>query len=438
MKMKISIFLAMSLWALSVLGDTLDLKAVVEAAKKNNPSILALREKLNEYAAAKSLATSPLYPNLSWTLGGTYQKDALYTGTPKFDGDPYNFYASDLKLTQTLYSFGSLSAIKSADYDKKIQEKKLEIEERSLTQNVIDAFYRFILNQQNLENLLKNQSIIQKSLATSNQRYQSGRGQMLDVLQVKTQLALLQPKVDQAKNAFEIAGQELANFMGEKEHPGFSIKGQLRVLLLKDVQKYIDLKNYSLPEYEINQLQLEQLAYSKDVTLGKEYPNVKLIGDYLYNNYKRPDLFTDYSNAWAIQLQVTFPIFSGLSSLHEKEIYSSQDTQLKISKRTLENDLSLKQISSLKNLQSSEASLLSSTEAVKLAEEAQKEASRIYRLSQIDFLQFLLVQQAALEAQLSLDTLKYQNIIAYSNYFAATGQPMNVLVDILNNNGMNP
>ena len=76
---------------------------------------------------------------------------------------------------------------------------------------------------------------------------------------------------------------------------------------------------------------------------------------------------------------------------------------------------------------------MSSTQAVKLAEESQAEATRIYRLSQIDFLQFLTVQQAALQAKTSLDLLKYQNIIAYSNYFIATGQPLNILVDILTN-----
>lgn len=413
--------------------ETLDLKSVVEIAKKNNPSILLIQERLNQTDAQKTLARAPLFPNISWNLAGIYQKDAIYTGSPRFDGDAYNFYSSDVKLVQTLYQYGAIDAVTEADYDKKIQLKQLEIAERNLTQNVIDSFYRFILNKQTLENLMKNQEIMQRALTTTNQRYNSGRGQMLDILQVKTQLALIQPQVDQAKNQFEIAGQQLANFMGQKEHSGFSIKGQLKALLLKDVQKYIDLKNYVLPEYDVNQLQLDQLSYTRSARLGKEYPTLKLVGDYIYSNYKKPDLFSDYSNAWAIQLQLTIPIFSGLSSFSEKQILESQGSQLKISKRNLENDLSLKQVSSFKNLQSSEASLVSSTQAVKLAEESQAEATRIYRLSQIDFLQFLTVQQAALQAKTSLDSLKYQNIIAYSNYFIATGQPLSILVDILTN-----
>ena len=411
--------------------SVLDLKEVLEIAKENNPGLIAVKEKLNEYEAQKQINKSALYPTLNYLLTSAYQKDALYTGSPKFNGNSYNLYTSDLKLNQTLYAFGALSSVTQADYSKKIQQINIEIQERLLTQNVIEAFYRFILNQQSLENLLKNQSILQQALTTSNQRYNAGRGQMLDILQVKTQLALVQPLVEQARNQFEIAGQQLASFMGEKEHPSFKLKGRLKTLLLKDVEKYIDLKSYHLPEYELNQLQLSLLDYSRDVLLGKEYPTLKLVGDYLYNNYKKSDLFSDYSHAWAVQIQLTIPLFSGFSSTEEKQLIASQNTQLLIARRDLENNLTLKQVTSLKNLQTSETSLVSSELAVKLSEQSQNEASRLYKISQIDFLQFLNVEQAALQAKSSLDQLKFQSILAYSNYFVATGQPLRILVDVL-------
>jgi outer membrane protein TolC len=338
-------------------------------------------------------------------------------------------------LIQPLYVHGIYSAINVVEYDKKIQASTIELEERNLTQNIIESFYRFILNKQTLENLLKNQEIIQKSLIVSNERYQKGRGQLLDILQVKTQLALLDPQVEQAKTQFEIAVQQLINYMGEKDHFSFQIKGQLRTLVLKDIQKYIDLKNFHLPEYEINQFKITQLAHTKDVIQGKDYPIVKLVSDYTYTNYKKSDLFSDYSNAWSIQLQLSIPLFSGFSFSQEKSIIASQNYQLQITRRDLENALNLKQITSLKNLQTSEASLASAALAVKLSGEAQREAARIYKLSQIDFLQFLSVQQSALQAKSAFDLLKFQNIVAYSNYFVASGQSLTKLVDILTKNG---
>ena len=420
---------------LSVENEILTLKEVINVAHEKNPSLQEAREKLTQYEFQKTLAYSSLYPTLNWNLAGTYLKDAVYTGSAKFNGDPYNQYSSDLKLVQSLYSKGIFSAVSSAEYDKKIQSASIEIQERNLTQNIIEAFYRFILYQKSMDNLLKNQNIIQKTLATSYHRYQVGRGQYLDVLQVKTQLALIQPQVEQAKNQFEIAAQQLISFMGEKEHPGLKLKGHLTTLVLKEVQKTFDLLNYNIPEHQINQLQLTQLDFTREVLLGKNYPTVKLVGDYLYNNYKKSDLFSDYSHAWNIQLQLSIPLFSGLSSTQEKSILASQNYQLRIAKQDLENNLSLKQISSLKNLEMSENSLISAELAVNLAEQSQVEASRIYKLSQIDFLQFLIVQQAAVQAKTSLDQLKFQSIVAYSNYFVATGQPLNKLVDLLTKEG---
>jgi outer membrane protein len=413
----------------------LELKDVIRIAKENNPALKALKEKYKQFEFQQKLTSSFLYPNLSINFGGSYLKDALYTGSAKFNGNSYNQYSSDLKLIQPLYVHGIYSAINVVEYDKKIQASTIELEERNLTQNIIESFYRFILNKQTLENLLKNQEIIQKSLIVSNERYQKGRGQLLDILQVKTQLALLDPQVEQAKTQFEIAVQQLINYMGEKDHFSFQIKGQLRTLVLKDIQKYIDLKNFHLPEYEINQFKITQLAHTKDVIQGKDYPIVKLVSDYTYTNYKKSDLFSDYSNAWSIQLQLSIPLFSGFSFSQEKSIIASQNYQLQITRRDLENALNLKQITSLKNLQTSEASLASAALAVKLSGEAQREAARIYKLSQIDFLQFLSVQQSALQAKSAFDLLKFQNIVAYSNYFVASGQSLTKLVDILTKNG---
>lgn len=431
-KLFILVFL-FSFYMFSASADSgvLNLKDVLKVAKENNPKLVAAREKLNQYEAQKFLAKSTLYPNLSWIIAGSYQKDASYTGSSKFGGNAYDVYSADLKLSQTLYGKGLLSAINLSEYDKKIQTANIELEERNLTQNVIEAFYRFILNQEALENLLKNQEIIQKSLKTTTKRYESGRGQLLDILQVKTQLALIQPQVEQAKNQLMIAGQQLVNYMGEKDHEGLIVKGKLKSLLLRDVQRIIDINNLNFPEYHLNQLQLSQLDYNRDIILGKNFPTIKLVGDYLYTNYKKTEIFSENSRAWSIQVQLTIPLFSGFSSTHERSLLASQDTQLRIARKELENTLNLKEVTSLKNLQTSESSLISSESAVRLAEEAQAEGNRLYKLSQIDLLQFLSVQQNALQAKSSLNQLKFQSILAYVNYFVASGQSLTRLVDIL-------
>ena len=59
------------------------------------------------------------------------------------------------------------------------------------------------------------------------------------------------------------------------------------------------------------------------------------------------------------------------------------------------------------------------------------EARRSYNLGSIDFLQYMQVQQAEFEAISSLNQLKFGAIVAYANYFVASGQPLATLVNAL-------
>jgi outer membrane protein TolC len=410
----------------------LDLKGLIQLAKEKNPQIIESRDKIELYEFQTKLLTTSLYPTINWNLNGNYQKDAVYKGSASFNGKPYNQYGSDLKISQTLYAYGSLSAINKADFDKKIQNLNSSIVERDITVNIINSFYKLLLYRELFENLNHSKEIIQKSLSTAEARFKSGRGQLLDVLQVKTQLALIEPKIEDAKNQVEIAANNIAYFTGEKNIQGIKITGELKKLNFDSIIKTINQNEIMRYEYAINELKLNQLDYTKDVTNGANYPTVKFVGDYLFNNYKKAELFSDNSHAYAISLQVNIPLFSGFSSFHEKNILNTTERNLRTEKIDLENSLALNEMVGLKNLKSAETSLVSAEKAASFAHESQLEAAKNYKLATIDFLQFLSVEQSAVDAYSSLLQLKYQSIIAFTNYFVATGIPIYKLTDILN------
>ena len=144
----VSIFLIfIGFFQVSILAQAnpLSLKDILNIALTQNPKILAVKEKTNQIEAQQDLATSFFLPNVSWHLAGNYYKDPLYTGSPKFGGDPYNTYSSIFRLTQTLYTRGLYSAVSYSEYDQKIQSSRIAIAEREVTQSVIEVFYRFIL-----------------------------------------------------------------------------------------------------------------------------------------------------------------------------------------------------------------------------------------------------------------------------------------------------
>jgi outer membrane protein len=413
----------------------LDLKDAVKMALENNNDLKNKRAKVEQSRWDKATTRALIFPKLDLVAQAEQKKDAVGgTGTATFGGNSYNLYTADLKLVQPLFAYGSLSAIRSADYTIKLNEIDLEIAERDLTQNVIQTFYKVLLNQRLLEILQRQQGVVNESLQTANSRLRTGRGQLLDVLTVKTEIALLKPQIEDAHNQLESAGAELASLLAETGKYELKLKGSLRGLIFQELQKRMHIKEARLPELERVRVAREQLAEMKDTAFGKHLPNLQLLGDYGTNSYTKADFNNSYTRDWSLMLQLTVPLFSGFQSIDERRSFVEQDKEFDFQGRNLENTLALAQVQSLKALQSAGASLVSAEEAAKLSDQSMVEVRRQYRLGTIDFIQFLTVEKNALQAYSSLDTIKYNNIVAYSKYFVATGQPLSILVDTLQEN----
>ena len=410
----------------------IDLPTAVKRALANNNVLLQAREKLVQTGHDKRVVRSILLPNLSLAVNGTESKQPVGNlGRAPFNGDPYNTFTTDLKLTQPLMAFGSLSAIDVAEFTTQAARLDLEIAERTLTANVIQGFYRVLLNQQLLRNLEKVQKVVDESLATAINRQRTGRGQLLDVLQVKTQIALLKPQIEGARNQWEAAGSQLATYLSERGRYFLDVKGRLKALRMKDVEARLAKDEGRWPELIKVRVQTDQLAAQKHVSFGKHLPSLNLVGDLGTQAYNKADFYSSNVRLWSVSLQLMIPLFSGFSSSDEQHSLSSQQRQIDLGEHDLVNTLALNEVQSRKALESTEASLISAEEAADLANQSLNEAKRNYRLATIDFMQFLTVEQADVQADSSLDNIKFNNLVAFVNYFVARGWSLATLIDIL-------
>lgn len=425
-------FFCVSLQVHAQSSGPLSLKQAVRKAIESNNSILQQHAKVEQMRHDTDAKRALLFPNINLAASKTTLKSPIMsTGQVPFGGHAYNQYNVDLKVIQPLLVFGSLAAISVADYDTKIAEIDLEILVRDLSRNVIEAFYKVLLNERLLDILQTRLKVVNESLTTAQQRLHTGRGQLLDVLQAKTETAMLKPQIEDAHNQLEAAGAELATFLAEQGRTELKLRGALRGLLLQDVQKKVNFKVARLPELERVRMSREQLHQQRDVAEGKHLPNLQLVGDIGALSYTQAELGNSGERQWSVMVQLNIPLFSGFQSIYERRSLVEQDRELDFKGRDTENSLALNQVVSLKKVESTGASLLSSEEAAQLAEQSMTEARRSYRLATIDFVQFLTVQKSALDAYNALDKIKFDNIVALSKYFVATGQPLSVLIDLL-------
>ncbi|NDD91191.1 TolC family protein [bacterium] len=131
-------------------------------------------------------------------------------------------------------------------------------------------------------------------------------------------------------------------------------------------------------------------------------------------------------------ITVNIPLFSGLSSVHERRSYASQARQLALEEESLRQNLSLEQVKAREALQVARRKIDVSSKAQELAKSSLEEAKRNYRLATIDLLQFLQVQQSYSEAENALDQARFEYLQALAQSTKAMGIDAASLVEILN------
>jgi len=403
----------------------LTIKSARDAAAAYNPDLRSTQERLTELRAVKGQAISALFPSLTASGQANYRKDAA-NGAAAFGGEPYNSYRIGVDLVQPIYNGGAnFAALAQIKKEEAIRNYDVQIAERELVLNVIQSFYTVILNERILFNLRKNYEIEKKVLVTAQDRYRIGRGQLLDVLQIKTTMALLDPKIAEAQKNLETSVAAFASLTGI--HGGsVSLIGGLDFPV--DQFQVKAPPEITLPELERIHAQQRQFADIRNVSLAKHYPQLSATGTWGRSAFSRQDLVNGFSTAWNLGLQLSIPLFSGLSSVSERRQLTSQEAQLAISEYKTTDASALNQIRADKELVLRRELVAANRKAAELSVESLKEAEKNYRLQTADFLKLLQAQQNHLDAQVSFDQAKYNFIVAVAKYFAATGLPLDEVI----------
>ena len=410
---------------------TLSIKDAIMRALDRNPDELNYKERIREDEANKAYAISQLFPNISALGQALVQKDAVGTNTAQFGGDSYNKYIAQLHLTQPLYVGGALTGgLNYADKDIEIRKLDLTVIERDLIVQIVQTFYSVFTYQLSAEVLRESLDVQKQSLATAEKYYHIGRGQLIDVLQIKAQIALVYPQIETTDNQMKAAVSQLSTLMHEDQANSLKLIGSLNVIGTDAVKALLPQRK-TLPEITRGETQISQFEDKKDVTLSSYWPNLSLQGTFGQTANKKSELFDEYSTAWTVGLYLTVPIFNGLASINERHALLSQAMQLDFTQKKLLDTLSYNQTQAERDLDTADIVLKGSKQASNFANDSLKEALRDYRLQTINYLQFLTSETSSLSAKLALIQAKGNYITALAKYCQATGIPIAPLVDLL-------
>jgi outer membrane protein TolC len=415
-------------------AEAMSVSQAVKIALERNPTVQTDQEKLTELDADVSQARSAIFPSVSATGNLQYKKDPITNPLALFGGTPYNNFNVGFTATQPLWQSGGLTgAIDVAKSNLTIAEITRAEAARDLTLNVITSFYSMILYQHQLETLKKEEAVYDELIKTVTRYYKVGRAQLVDVLQTKTQAAALVPRIAQAANQVQIAATQLATYLGDRLAPEIAVRGSLDMPDRSVLERNLKARKYPILELEAVEEQLRQVDYNRTVALAKDLPSVSATGTIARTSYVNTDLLNDDATNWAVGVQFTIPIFSGLSTVHERRAFASQEMQLQISRSGILDQTTLNQVQALRNLDISQDTTKTSRTAYDFAQQSFAEALRMYKLGTVNLQQLQISQQSSLDTGVSLDQSQYDYITKLSQYAISMGYPPEDLVKLLEN-----
>jgi outer membrane protein TolC len=413
------------------LSISLSIQDAVKRALDRNPTVLSNRERVEEAGHAYSYAISQFLPNLAGNASAFKQKAAVNGISVPFGGESYNQYTLQLKLVQPLYQGGAImSGLHAAEKELDIRKKDLEISERDVTAQVINSFYSVMLNQQ-LLNVLNYTLNEEKQTQALVEKYQKiGRTQLLDVLQIKTQVALIYPRISTAENQMKSSASQLMSLLHDNQTEAVNLTGDLVYIDPATVSKVLTMKR-ERPELARSRIVIDQFDDKSTVSLATYNPSFNLQALYGKTANSQSDLLNDFSNTWSVGFQLTVPIFSGLASVHEKRVLASQEKQLEYNQQSLLDNLAYSQVQAERNLDVAAAVLKSSKEASEYSTASLKEAQREFKMATSSYTQLNTSEQNFLDAQTRFIGAKYDYIDAVTKYFVSAGIPIHELVQLL-------
>jgi hydrophobe/amphiphile efflux-1 (HAE1) family protein len=415
------------------------LQDALSEALARQPQLEGARRRLEQAQADEGRAFATAFPIVNANFGVTSRKDAVLSNFVRFDGEPYNAYSANIQASQPLLVFGFFSGIAVSRTDRELRALELEAATRDLSINVIRAFYQVLLSQRLVETLSEIERIQKETLATAQKRQSIGRGQLLDVLQARTQVALLEPRIAQARSQLQIAAQELATLLGRNDPQILTVSGSLDVRRTTEISQALETLEKDLlasdlglvPELGQARLRRERVGQQRATVIGQNFPSIRATGEIARQSFVRTDLLSNSANAWNVGVTLTIPLFSGLSILQERRSFEAQARQFEADELAALQNASLERVRSQETLRMTRRNLESSERAWELSKESLDEARRNYRLATIDILQLLQVQQAFQDAQQALEQARFDHLQALARMCRAVGVSLTRLTQVL-------
>ncbi|HJA97004.1 MAG TPA: TolC family protein [Candidatus Alistipes faecavium] len=410
----------------------LTLSGAVELALSENPTIRIAEMEVARYDYVKRQTWGALLPQVS--ASGNYTRSIVKSemrGGLSFGAD--NTFAVQGDLSLPLFAPSVYRTLRMNDAQMAAAVESARASRITLVAEVKKTFYNILLAEQSLAVLRESESTVQRTVDDTEVQYRNGLASEYDLLTAQVQLSNLRPTILQTENSIKLAKLQLKMYLSVPEEVELEVEGSLDAMR-DEVLAGTDGLTIDLSENtELRSLELqEEVLYSslRAANAGR-LPTLAAFGTASYTgNDMEPfmgmgagdDSRYFWTHPISVGLQLSVPIFSGLTKMNKSRELKNQIAQISLQRDYARQQIDVQVRAALNELLTARETMFAQEKTVEQARQAYRISDARYRAGAGTILELNSAQLAHTQAQLNFSQAIYDYLSAKAEYDRIAGR----------------
>jgi len=364
----------------------LTIEGAIKKGLEYSPDVKKAEDNLKAATATLNKARGAFFPTINAVASGTNKTNSTTSPTSAIPGTVSSAngdtYQAGLTLSQPLYSGGALTGgIGLYKSQEDLARQSLFMAKETFLQSLLTAYYALVQSEMTLEAAQSNRDINKAFVDITNHYARIGRSRKMDELQSQANYSLSLVDTEQNQVLLYSNQANMNRYLGDpKQTP---LKSSYRVTINPignlTLDQALETAGKSNPTILTDQLNIAIVDYNKQIDLSLDMPSLALNATGGYQSPDVPDMWISSSQYYSVGLNLTVPLFSGLSSISKRSVYENQKYAAEKQLQSDKDNLRVLIESAMDNIKSTQIQLDLAVRSVKEARQALDLANKGYK-----------------------------------------------------------
>lgn len=410
----------------------LTMQEAVSLALSENPTIKVANLEIERYDYVKRATWGALLPQIS--VSGGYTRSIIKSEISEgFSFGADNSLAASGDISIPLFAPSVYRTLKMNETELESAVENARSSRINLVAEVKKSFYNILLAEQSLSVLNESKGTIQLTVNDIELKFKNGLASEYDLITAQVQLSNLTPTIIQTENSIKIAKLLLKMYLSIPEDVDVSVDGELDDMREDVLSSVGELNTDVSANTQLRQLDIQKdlLGHQLRLSNASRLPTVAAFGNLAYSgndinrnafagmgsNEPLPPT-TDYywQNPINIGIQISIPIFSGLTKINKSRQIKNSMTQLDIQRLYAERSVNVQVRSAINNLITAREMMFSQELTVAQSEKAYTISNTRYNSGMGTMLELNSAQLSQTRAQLNFSQAIFDFLTAKAEY----------------------